>query len=249
MDGRGASGDPKWAFYKADWDGFREGCETAIEDAPPAADASTEQLLALLSRTILSQSVAAVPRGARADPKPWALDPDLAAAMAERREARDAMRADRSRAAKERWLAAKRKAAVVEQEAKTRSFRDFASNKLNKPANIGMVTKVLRKMEGSVQACPGHAIQGDHGLAVGDLEKATSFARTYAQVSRQVRASKQDRAVKSASWQRSDASHAQAVQGQEEAAAGRSPRPSWTRSYGSCETRKPQDLTTSARST
>ena len=44
----------------------------------------------------------AIPRGARDDPKPWALDPELTEAMEERREARDAMRADRSRAAKDR---------------------------------------------------------------------------------------------------------------------------------------------------
>ena len=47
-----------------------------------------------------------------------------------------------------------------------------------------------------MQACPDHAIQEDHGLAVGDLEKATTFARTYSRVRRQARASKQDRAVK-----------------------------------------------------
>ena len=50
-----------------------------------------------------------------------------------------------------------------------------------------MVTKVLRKMEGSEQACPGHALQGDNELAVGDCDKATSFVKTYALVSRQVR--------------------------------------------------------------
>ena len=47
-----------------------------------------------------------------------------------------------------------------------------------------------------MQGCPGHAIQRDHGLAVDDLEKATSFVRTYSQVTRQVRARKQDCAVK-----------------------------------------------------
>ncbi|KAF0313786.1 RNA-directed DNA polymerase from mobile element jockey [Amphibalanus amphitrite] len=176
----------KWAFHKADWDGFSAGIETVLESTPPPPDASTEQLLGLFNRVLLYQSTTAIPRGARADPRPWALDPELVEAVAERREARDAMKQDRSRAAKDRWLEAKRRAAKVEEEAKTRSFREFASTTLNKPTNIGRVTKVLRKMEGSVQACPGHALQGDRGLAVEDLEKATSFVRTYSRVSRQV---------------------------------------------------------------
>ena len=186
----------KWSFPKADWTAFSAGCEEKFASEPPAPDASTDQLLDYFSTTLISQSTKTIPRGARADPKPWAMDPDLVAAVEERREARDALRVDRSRAARERWTAAKRRAAEAEQEAKTRSFRDFTSNKLNQPANLGMVTKVLRKMEGATQSRPGHALQGDHGLAVGDLEKATSFARTYARVSRQVRAKRQDRVVK-----------------------------------------------------
>ena len=117
--------------------------------------------------------------------------------------------------------------------------RDFASNKLNKPANIGMVTKVLRKMEGSVQACPGHALQGDHGLAVRDLEKATSFARTYAQVSRQVRASKQDRAVKRELAEKRRLPCAGCA-GSREGCCGPFTETELTRSCGSCETRKPR---------
>ena len=81
----------------------------------------------------------------------------------------------------------KRRAANIEEEAKKRAFRNFASEELNRPANLGRVHKILRKMEGAEQAAPGQAL-GDHGRrAVEDRDKAEAFARTYANVSRQAR--------------------------------------------------------------
>ena len=86
----------------------------------------------------------------------------------------------------------------METAARRRAFRSFASKELNKPSNIGRVTKILKKMEGATQsACPGQAIGGDRGrLAVEDRQKASAFVKTYASVSRQVRARHQDRTTK-----------------------------------------------------
>ena len=90
------------------------------------------------------------------------------------------------------------KARDVKRDAAQRSFRNFVEDELSRPANIGKVTKVLRKMEGGSQAAvPGPAINGDQGrLMVEDKAWETAFTRTYAEVSRQVRAPKQDRRVK-----------------------------------------------------
>ena len=101
-----------------------------------------------------------------------------------------------SEQAKNRRGEAKRRAMKMEEEARARSFRTFATEELNRPANIGRIHKILRKMEGAVQAPPGQAL-GDHGRrAVEDRDKAESFAKTYASVSRQVRDKFQNRRIK-----------------------------------------------------
>ena len=67
-----------------------------------------------------------------------------------------------------------------------RAFRNFATKELNKPADIGRVHKILRKMEGAEQAPLGQEL-GDHGhRAVENQDKAEAFAKTCANVSRQV---------------------------------------------------------------
>ena len=98
--------------------------------------------------------------------------------------------------ARDRWVEPKRRAAKIEEEAKARSFRNFATEELNRPASIGRVHKILRKMEGAEQAPSGQAL-GDHGRrAVEDRAKAAAFAKQYASVSRQVRNKLQDRKTK-----------------------------------------------------
>ena len=139
-----------------------------------------------------------VPRGARADPKPWALDPELEQVVAERREARVAFDHSPTPENKEAWKHAKKKAAETEEEARKRAFRTFATEELNRPANLGRITKILRKMEGGVQSsAPGQAVNGDRGReVVGDRCKAEAFVSTYAAVSKHVRSKKWDRRVK-----------------------------------------------------
>ena len=79
----------------------------------------------------------------------------------ELREARTAMQADPSPKTQARWKTKKREAAGVEVSARQRAFRDFATAELNRPAAIGRVTKILRRMKGAVaNACPGQAVNG-----------------------------------------------------------------------------------------
>ena len=99
---------------------------------------------------ILEASKSHIPRGARPDPRPWALDPDHQQAVAERREARKTYQRQHTPDNLARWKDAKKKAAQSEEEARKKSFRTFASEELNRPANLGKVCKILRKMEGGV---------------------------------------------------------------------------------------------------
>ena len=186
----------RWAFGKADWTGFSNHCEEAVADLP--RDAPVESLACRFNEIIVEASQKFVPRGARADPRPWALDPELVEAVAERREARAAYQQDPTPARQVRWKEAKKRAADVEEDARRRTFRDFVSTELNRPAALGRVTKILRRMEGATaDVCPGQAINGDRGqLVAEDRVKAEAFARTYASVSSHTRHRRRDRAVK-----------------------------------------------------
>ncbi|KAF0290009.1 hypothetical protein FJT64_011774 [Amphibalanus amphitrite] len=66
---------PRWSFKKADWAAFQAECEAAFEEAEPSL--STQELSTLFVNVLHQASVHHIPRGARADPKPWALDPEL----------------------------------------------------------------------------------------------------------------------------------------------------------------------------
>ena len=183
-----------WAFHKADWTGFTARCEASLA-ALARQELPVEKFAAQLNDAIIEASVRHIPRGARADPKPWALDPELDQAAAERREARDAMHRDPTQANRSRWKEKKKQAADVEAAARHRAFREFASTELNRPAALGRVTKILRRMEGAVaDACPGQAVNGDRGqLVAEDRDKAEAFARTYALVSCHTRLRRRDR--------------------------------------------------------
>ncbi|KAF0307979.1 putative RNA-directed DNA polymerase from transposon BS [Amphibalanus amphitrite] len=143
-----------------------------------------------------STMYSSIPRGARPDAKPWALDPELQQAVSDRQEARRQIRAD-DPASKERWIAAKRRAADVERSATQKHFRTFVEDNLNQPASLGRVTKILKKWEGAGdEHQPGQAMRVGGRLLVTDREKAQAFCATYAHVSRQVRSAKVDRACK-----------------------------------------------------
>ena len=189
----------KWAFHKARWTDFTRRCEEALSD-PPSPELSLDAETARVTDAIMSASKLSIPRGARSDPIPWAADPDLEQAVSERRAARAALRFDPSAEAKTRWKTAKTNAAAVEEAARTKCFRQFATEELNKPSNLGRVTKILRRMEGATQpAAPGRAIHGDHGReAVLDKKKASEFVKTYAAVSKHVRHKKWDHRTKTA---------------------------------------------------
>ncbi|KAF0288946.1 RNA-directed DNA polymerase from mobile element jockey [Amphibalanus amphitrite] len=175
----------RWSFRKASWTAYTQDCETALTAAAPA-HLTVDQLSNRLTDAIMQASAKHIPRGARADPKPWALDPELERAVAERREARAALDQSPTPENREAWKRAKKKAAETEEEARKRAFRTFATEELNQHANLGRITKLLRKMEGGVQStAPGQAINGDRGReAVEDRSKAEAFVATYAAVSK-----------------------------------------------------------------
>ncbi|KAF0312570.1 putative RNA-directed DNA polymerase from transposon BS [Amphibalanus amphitrite] len=188
----------KWSFKKAAWLAFQEMCEAAFQGAE--SEHEPVQKMATRFHSILQQaSVAHVPRGARADAKPWALDPELEEAIEDRRAARRAMQnSNRDPQAKARWIEAKRRAASIERRVSQRHFRDFVSKDLNKHQSLGRVHKILKMWEGASD--DNHRKQEtmeDNGRTlVTDRDKATAFNRTYAYVSRQVRTKSIDRRAK-----------------------------------------------------
>ena len=187
---------PKWVFPKADWVAFTAHCEAALSEAEPPR-ASAQQLTTRLTEVILSASRKFIPRGARKNAEPSGLDPELQQAVAERREARLQLRPD-DPASRDRWVAAKQRAADTERRVSQAHFRNFVETTLNRPANLGRVTKILRKWEGAGDDHrPGQAMKKEDGRPlVSDSEKTEAFNATYAHVSRQVRAAKVDRAAK-----------------------------------------------------
>ena len=187
----------KWAFNKANWTAYTAECEKELEGLP-TEELSVEALAVKVTDVIGEASRSWIPRGARPDPKPWAEDPDLVSATRERRTARDELQTAPSEEARARWKEAKKRVAEMEMAARKKSFQEFATEELNRPAAIGKVSKILKKMEGAVQSvCPGQAINGDRGqLAVEDRAKAEAFISCYAQVSKLIRLRQRDRTVK-----------------------------------------------------
>ena len=186
----------RWAFGKANWPAFKADCEETLQRLP--LEQPVEALSAGFAAAVMEASERWIPRGARADPKPWAADPEVEAAVEERRSARVALQTSPTEAAREQWKAAKKKAAKAEEAAKRSSFRAFASTELNRRTAIGRVHKILKKMEGScLDQAPGQAVNGTRGRrAVEDRAKAEEFVSTYAGVSKHTRSRRRDRAVK-----------------------------------------------------
>ena len=148
---RSASAQPRrirktrWSFRKADWAQFQADCEAALADTLEDP-VSVQRMADRFEEALRSAAERHIPRGARADPRPWALDPELVEAVEERRAARAALRED-DPATREQWIAAKRRAAEVERRATQDHFKDFVTSTLSKPANLGRVHKTLKKWE------------------------------------------------------------------------------------------------------
>ncbi|KAF0301519.1 putative RNA-directed DNA polymerase from transposon BS [Amphibalanus amphitrite] len=175
----------KWAFHKAEWQAFAADCEQSLAELEP--DLTTQVLADRFESALQRAAVRHIPRGARADPRPWALDPDLQEAIIERRAARAALR-DGDTPSRERWIAAKRRAAELEKKATIAHFKDFVSTTLNRPANVGRVHKTLKKWERCCDDEPrdGQAMLKGDRLIVTDRDKAEAFVQEYARVSKQV---------------------------------------------------------------
>ena len=162
---------------------------------------TAQEMSAWFTDVLHRASVRHIPRGARADAKPWALDPELRDAIAERQGARRLLRQD-DPASKTRWIEAKRRAASVERSVSQAHFRDFDISTLNKPASMGRIYKILKKWEGAPdEHRPGEAMEDQGRLLVTDSEKASALNRQYAAVSRQIPDKLLDRAATRAASQ------------------------------------------------
>ena len=128
-----------------------------------------------------------IPHGARADPKPWAADPELEEAIADRRSAQD--RVDPAvPETVQHYVESRRRAAEVEARVSRQRFHQMVSEELNRPNSIGRVSRTLKRGEGATddEHRDGQAMDHERRLLVKDREKADAFCQTYAWVSRQV---------------------------------------------------------------
>ena len=113
---------PRWAFKKADWASWAAECEAALAEAPPPR-ATAQELCALFTAVLQKASSRSIPRGSRADSKPWASDPQLEETVADRRAAQASIDpTDPSTI--ERWREARRRAAEVDSRVSRERFRD-----------------------------------------------------------------------------------------------------------------------------
>lgn len=185
----------RWAHHKADWRAFQEECEAALTEAAPAS--SVQAAASRLTGVIKEAAVRHIPRGARADPKPWGLHPEFQEAIRVRKEARKEVK-ENVPGSRERWIEAKRKAAEIEEKVSREQFREFVSTTLNKPTSLGRVAKILKKWEGASDNDhrEGQAMMDGAKQLSTDKEKADAFAKTYAGVSRHIRSKKIDLAAK-----------------------------------------------------
>ena len=81
----------KWAYHKAERAAFRDDCERALAESgpqPPTAQRLTDRF----EEVLRTSAIRHIPRGARAEPRPWALDPELQEAVLARRTAREDLR-------------------------------------------------------------------------------------------------------------------------------------------------------------
>ena len=149
-------------------------CEAAFSEAGPQQP-TVQELATRFTETVLRASAKHIPRGARANSKPWALDPELQAAIAERREAYHQLDPN-DPPSRQRWVAAKQQAAEVEKKASQQHFRNFVETTLNKPASVGKVSKILKAWERSGDDhWAGQALREEGRLLASDSDKGEAF--------------------------------------------------------------------------
>ena len=113
--------------------------------------------------------------------------PELERAIEYRREAR--ARVDLAdTATRERWIAARRRAAEVEARVFRQRFRDTVTDEPNRPNNTGKVTRILKGWEGGIVDEHGDGQAMEHGgrLLIKHKEESEAFCQIYAWVSHQV---------------------------------------------------------------
>ncbi|KAF0307586.1 putative RNA-directed DNA polymerase from transposon BS [Amphibalanus amphitrite] len=133
----------RWAHHKADWRAFQDDCEAALTGA--VSTRTAQEAATRLTETIQNAAKRHIPKGARADPRPWALHPDLQEAIRDRQAARREIRPD-DPDSRTRWIAAKQRAAEVEGRVSREQFHEFVGTTLNRPASLGRVSKILKSL-------------------------------------------------------------------------------------------------------
>ena len=140
--------------------------------------ATAQELCALFTAVLQKASSRFIPRGSRADPKPWTSDPQLDEAVADRR-ATQASIDPTDPSTIERWREARRRAAEVDSRVSRERFREMASTELNRHSSLGKVTRMLKKWECAADDDhrDGQAMRHDGRLVVND-KKAEAFCAT-----------------------------------------------------------------------
>ena len=174
-------GRPRPSLAKADWAEYDRRVEAGIRALPPWTDAtSLKQANSDFTRVIMDAAEAAIPKGARKEPKPW-WNEDVDAAVKRRNLLRARARSEPSHGAA--WTEADREVRRVILEARRTSWRAFTSQ-------LSLRTDA-RKVWGTLKALDGKPapIRQDEELRVGsktystDKRKADAFMKVYAQAS------------------------------------------------------------------
>lgn len=123
------------------------------------------------TRAIQNASALYVSQGARVNRKPWALDPELRGAVALRRDARKGVRAadpDSGSGGLPRNIKPRRWSVVTQSH-----FRSFVSTMLNRPASLGRVSRIRKKLERAADDYrAGEAMLDNGRLLITATEKA-----------------------------------------------------------------------------
>ena len=161
---------PRPSLAKTDWDKYERLIGEGLQALPPwTDDTPLKTANSDLSRVMLGAAEAAIPRGARKEPKPWRNE-DLDEAVRRRNSLRTLARTDPCQGTA--WTEAGREARRVLLGARQKSWREFTSQ-LNLRTDARKVWGTLRALKG--KAAP---IRQDEELRVHRRWEATTAPPT-----------------------------------------------------------------------
>ena len=168
----------RFSYKKADWTLFERKTEEALGDLPDWNDATTiKEANQTLTNAILAAAAAAIPRGARRDPKAWWTE-EVNEAVAKRGRLRALASTDPAAGAE--WRQAEKATRDVIMKAKRDSWRDFASG-LSLKTDVSKLWKTIHAIDGRAPSTrrDDAYLLGKSALSR-DRAKADAFMRTYA---------------------------------------------------------------------